>query len=130
VFLFLPLPVFGNPLAYRPISVQYTVAAEKQPGTESSSWLLPPLLFYARYLSAVDGDRCPSYPSCAAFAMQAVRKHGGMRGGLMTVDRLIHERTEVFRGPVVKSSAGKHLVLDTVEMNDFWFAKQQPTGSR
>ncbi len=79
------------------------------------------LSFYRNNISAVDGDRCPSYPSCSSYSVEAFRKHGFAMGWLMTVDRLIHEgREEMAVSPPVYSD-GKLKIYDPVENNDFWW---------
>ncbi len=73
-----------------------------------------------KHISAVDGQRCPSDPTCSSYSAQAFRKHGFFIGWLMTVDRLIHEADEGRRSPVVKRN-GEFKILDPVENNDFWW---------
>jgi len=41
-------------------------------------WLLRPLL----------GARCRFYPTCSAYAVEALQRHGAWRGSLLTVRRL------------------------------------------
>jgi putative membrane protein insertion efficiency factor len=45
-------------------------------------WTLSPLLV------AVFGAQCRFEPSCSAYAMEAVRRHGAMRGGWLATGRL------------------------------------------
>lgn len=79
------------------------------------------LSFYQEHVSAVDGDRCPSLPSCATYSVNAMKKHGFFVGWVMTVDRLIHEgREEAFVSPMVLSE-GRWKLYDPVENNDFWW---------
>lgn len=79
------------------------------------------LSFYRDYISAVDGDRCPSHPSCSEFGYLAIKKHGLVIGWMMTVDRLIHEgKDEHATSPLVLSD-GKWKIYDPVENNDFWW---------
>lgn len=113
-----------NPLAYRPLakSIEEGLVGEHQNFLVKA--ILLPLSFYAEILSRVDGDRCPSQPSCSLYARQAIDRHGAVLGFWMTVDRLIHERTEIVRGArqgrVVRLKDGRARVLDTLEANDFW----------
>jgi uncharacterized protein len=80
------------------------------------------LKFYQKYISAVDGDRCPSYPTCSHYAAEAVRKHGAVLGALMAFDRLMHEADEVQRAPLVRVG-DRERYFDPVENNDFWWKK-------
>ena len=73
------------------------------------------------HISPVDGDRCPSHPTCASYAIRAFRKHGFFIGWLMTVDRLIHEGDEAAVSPLVYHR-GRIKILDPVENNDFWWS--------
>ena len=73
------------------------------------------------HLSAVDGDRCPSVPTCSEYGVQAFKKHGFFKGWMMTVDRLIHEgKEETAVSPLVYSN-GKWRIYDPVKNNDFWW---------
>lgn len=91
----------------------------KQGGPESNVgvWLAS---FFSKHISAVDGDRCPSAPTCSSYSVQAFKKHGLVMGWLMTVDRLIHEGNEWSVSPVEKRG-GKGKIIDPVENNDYWW---------
>ena len=77
------------------------------------------VLFFRRYISPVDGPRCPMYPTCSAYALEALEKHGPFIGAMMVVDRLFHESDpREHRHPI---QVGKRLrFYDPVENNDFW----------
>ncbi len=77
-------------------------------------------LFFSKYVSPVDGDRCPMYPTCAAYSRQALRKHGFAGGVLLTVDRLLHEGDEMHRAPQIMID-GRFRFLDAISNNDFWW---------
>ena len=74
------------------------------------------------YISPVDGDRCPSYPTCSQYAMEAVRKHGAIVGLVMGFGRLIHEADEIHRAPPIRVN-DSYRYYDPVENNDFWWKK-------
>ncbi|MGA1796417.1 MAG: membrane protein insertion efficiency factor YidD [bacterium] len=62
------------------------VARTAQPrGTGPFSWMIR---LYQRHISPINGGRCPMYPSCSRFAVQAVEEEGA-KGLLMTFDRLL-----------------------------------------
>ena len=46
---------------------------------------------FREHISAVDGDRRPSLPSCSSYSVLAFKKHGFFIGWVMTVDRLTHQ---------------------------------------
>ena len=50
--------------------------------------LLLPLRFYRRWISPGLPRTCRYYPSCAAYAEQALRTHGPVRGSWLAVRRL------------------------------------------
>lgn len=73
------------------------------------------------HISAVDGDRCPSVPTCSAYGVEAFKKHGFFKGWMMTVDRLLHEgKEEKAVSPMIYSN-GKWRIYDPVKNNDFWW---------
>ena len=49
---------------------------------------LVPLFVYRRLISPALPDRCKYYPSCSAYAVQAVRELGVMRGTIVAAWRL------------------------------------------
>ena len=73
------------------------------------------------HISAVDGDRCPSVPTCSEYGVQAFKKHGFFKGWMMTVDRLIHEGNEEKAVSPMIFSDGKWKIYDPIENNDFWW---------
>jgi putative component of membrane protein insertase Oxa1/YidC/SpoIIIJ protein YidD len=46
---------------------------------------------YAFFISDLDGDNCPFYPSCSHFFVQAVGEAGLIKGSLMFADRFIRD---------------------------------------
>lgn len=53
------------------------------------AWVLVELLRgYQRFVSPLLGPRCRFYPSCSAYALEAVRLHGALRGSWLAVRRL------------------------------------------
>ena len=45
--------------------------------------------FYQRYISPLFPPTCIYTPTCSEYALQAVRKYGFLRGGLMAVKRIL-----------------------------------------
>lgn len=75
--------------------------------------------FFQQQISPVDGPRCPMYPTCSAYSLQALRKHGPLLGVFLTVDRLYregdpHEHTH----PTIQW--GHVRFADPLNRNDFW----------
>ena len=46
------------------------------------------LTVYRRFVSPLLGPRCRFYPSCSAYALEAVQRHGAGRGSWLAVRRL------------------------------------------
>ncbi|HKD88348.1 MAG TPA: membrane protein insertion efficiency factor YidD, partial [Streptosporangiaceae bacterium] len=54
-----------------------------------AGWLLVGLLnVYRRFISPLLGPRCRFYPSCSAYALEAVQLHGALRGSWLAARRL------------------------------------------
>ncbi len=83
-------------------------------------WLVK---FYQKFISPVDGDRCPMYPTCSQYSIQAMHKHGPVIGIVMTADRLMHEADERDFVPARKVGS-RYRFIDPVENNDFWWYKK------
>lgn len=91
-------------------------------GFNAGAWMVS---LFRDHLSAVDSDRCPSYPTCSSYSVEAFRKHGFFMGWLMTVDRLIHEgREETAVSPLVYTQ-GQWKIYDPVQNNDFWWHRPE-----
>jgi putative membrane protein insertion efficiency factor len=50
--------------------------------------LLGVLFVYRRLVSPLLPPACRFYPSCSAYAVEALRRHGALRGSVLTVKRL------------------------------------------
>ena len=76
---------------------------------------------FKNHISAVDGDRCPSLPTCSSYSVQAFKKHGFFIGWMMTFDRLLRcGRDELRLSPGVMEN-GEIKCYDPLENNDFWW---------
>ncbi|MDT8316675.1 MAG: membrane protein insertion efficiency factor YidD [bacterium] len=71
-------------------------------------------------VSPVDGARCGMYPTCSAYSLDAFRRHGAIKGLILTTDRLLHEADEHNFSPVIIKH-GVYRYYDPVENNDFWW---------
>ena len=45
--------------------------------------LIAPLRFYRYAISPMLGRNCRFYPTCSEYAIEAVERHGALRGGLL-----------------------------------------------
>jgi len=90
--------------------------AEKQ-----ENFVLYPIKFYRNTISRADGNRCPMYPSCSQYCIEAFKKHGSFLGWIMCSDRLMRcGRDETKLSPHVVIH-GEKLSFDPVNNNDFWW---------
>ena len=66
---------------------------------------------YRAVISPLYGQVCRYYPSCSAYALEAVQKHGAVRGSVLTVRRLARCHPWAAGGldpvPPVRSSSTK-----------------------
>lgn len=44
---------------------------------------------YQRLISPLLGPRCRFYPSCSSYALEAIERHGALRGGALAARRII-----------------------------------------
>ncbi|MGA6925620.1 MAG: membrane protein insertion efficiency factor YidD [Desulfosarcina sp.] len=82
-----------------------------------------PIRLFQDYLSGADGHRCPMSPSCSAYALRAMQRHGTLRGWIMACDRLMRcGHDELKHSQPVRTPHGFRS-LDPVGNNDFWWSK-------
>jgi hypothetical protein len=60
-----------------------------QPTSVAGRLLVLPIIAYRRWISPALPARCRFYPSCSAYAVEAVSTHGALRGFLMAVWRVL-----------------------------------------
>jgi putative membrane protein insertion efficiency factor len=46
------------------------------------------IVFYQRYISPLYGPSCRFYPSCSAYSLQAINKHGLIKGLFLSLRRI------------------------------------------
>ncbi|MGL5439528.1 MAG: membrane protein insertion efficiency factor YidD [Filifactoraceae bacterium] len=44
---------------------------------------------YQKYISPLKGPSCRFYPTCSAYAVQAVERHGAIKGSYLAVRRIL-----------------------------------------
>ncbi len=44
---------------------------------------------YKKYISPIKGTKCPYYPTCSDYALEALRKHGALKGSVLALYRII-----------------------------------------
>ena len=78
---------------------------------------------YQNGFSRMMSSKCPMWPSCSAYSMEAIQKHGAIGGMLLTADRLYHEGS--IQRTARRIQVGEQLrYWDPVEDNVVW--KEKP----
>lgn len=118
-------PWEGRPAGTTPSAQQ----REHETPSPAASFFKLLVTFFQQVISPVDGDRCPSYPTCSTYSIQAYEQHGALLGTLMTVDRLIHEVSEHEFAPTTEIK-GVARIYDPLSANEFWTKQKGKTGRR
>ncbi|MFT6550120.1 MAG: putative membrane protein insertion efficiency factor [Zhongshania marina] len=50
--------------------------------------LIACIRFYRLFISPLMAPHCRFYPSCSSYAIEALQKHGALRGGWLSVKRI------------------------------------------
>src|SRR5690625_415451 len=51
--------------------------------------LTEPIRFYQKYISPNTAPSCRYHPTCSSYALEAIEKHGAIKGGIMGAARII-----------------------------------------
>ena len=51
--------------------------------------LIAMIRFYQKFLSPLKHTRCPYTPTCSQYAIEAIEKHGVLKGGLLAAWRIL-----------------------------------------
>ena len=120
--------LYGDQPVESPRSAPWTLSRPRPGNTGAQTEISGPAEFmirlYQDHLRTFKrpGGSCPSYPNCSEYAVQAVRKHGGLLGSFVYVDRFWREVTTVGTPPFVYVD-GRRLHFDPLEANDYWLEK-------
>ncbi len=86
--------------------------------------------FYQEHISVVDGNRCPMYPSCSAYASRVFKKHGPVLGWIMACDRLVRCGRDESKVSIKLLLDKNEFIYDPVSANDFWWFETRPDKTR
>ena len=45
--------------------------------------------FYQKYLSPLKSTKCPYFPTCSQYGLEAIQKYGAVKGGLLALWRIL-----------------------------------------
>ncbi len=51
--------------------------------------LIAGIRFYQKYISPMKRTKCPYIPSCSNYALEALERHGAVKGSLLAVWRIL-----------------------------------------
>nr|WP_287558095.1 membrane protein insertion efficiency factor YidD [Roseburia sp.] len=51
--------------------------------------LIALIKFYRKYISPMKTTKCPYYPTCSTYGLEAVEKYGAVKGGALALWRII-----------------------------------------
>ncbi len=134
VAMLLPLPVDAEPFGPFDAPGHPVTTDARSKGSQETERSLAPAhflglsqRFYSLFVSPLHGARCSHRPTCSAYAMAAVRRHGTVVGLWLTVDRLmLDSRSSSLRMlPAIQTPGGVRY-LDPLENALFWQARSQP----
>ena len=74
--------------------------------------LLGMIRFYQIYISPYKGTKCPYFPSCSGYGVEAIKKHGALIGSVLTAWRIL--RCNPF------SKGGYDPVPDKIDFSKFY----------
>jgi len=63
--------------------------APGRPAFRVSTVLIAPIRFYQLYISPARPPTCRYYPTCSAYAVEALQLHGAVRGSYLAIRRLL-----------------------------------------
>ena len=78
-----PLPPLATETVPRPDGLQ------QESRSRLAQLLLALIGLYRQWLSPLLGPRCRFIPSCSAYGLEAISRHGALRGSWLTLRRLL-----------------------------------------
>lgn len=51
--------------------------------------LILPIRFYQKVISPLKPPSCRFYPTCSNYGIEAIEKHGALKGGYLTIRRIL-----------------------------------------
>ena len=51
--------------------------------------LIAAIRFYQKYISPMKRTKCPYYPTCSQYGLEAIQKYGAFKGSLLALWRIL-----------------------------------------
>ena len=51
--------------------------------------LITLIQFYRKFISPMKRTKCPYYPSCSQYGLEAIEKHGALKGSFLAAYRIL-----------------------------------------
>lgn len=51
--------------------------------------LIRMIKLYKKYISPMKGTKCPYFPTCSQYGLEAIEKYGALKGGILTGWRIL-----------------------------------------
>lgn len=71
------------------IRLQIVDYIRKEDGIILKKILIALIKFYRKYLSPMKTTKCPYYPTCSTYGLEAVEKYGAVKGGALALWRIL-----------------------------------------
>ena len=52
-------------------------------------FLIAGIRFYQKYISPLKNTKCPYTPSCSQYGLEAIQKHGALKGTILAIWRIM-----------------------------------------
>ena len=79
--------------------------------------LIAIIKFYRKYISPMKSTKCPYYPTCSQYGLEAVEKYGAFKGGMLAAWRILRsgfilaESFENFCCLIVRGSIIRYTIM-------------------
>jgi putative membrane protein insertion efficiency factor len=107
---------------------RWSRVARRPPVTTTHPIRLPAyawIRIFQKFISPVDGSSCTYFPTCSAYGLHAIEKHGLFIGIPMAAERIMrdHRPDDPARYPL-HEHRGHFYYWDPVDSNDDWWASE------
>ena len=52
-------------------------------------WLIQLIKFYRKFVSPMKSTKCPYFPSCSEYGLEAIEKYGAFKGSILAIWRIV-----------------------------------------